>query len=189
MFNRKPTLDKEIEKFLSSLKDNKTNNAKKEKILYYYNRVTINSGAYGCIFEIMNSGTRKKAVAKQGKNDIYFTYNGKRVKAENKTNGGRIGDLLNGENSCKFVVYSLDLCNKGPNGKHRHLDPVIIPTDLFIDLLERCNAIKAINRNGEFDDFGIQCSSKKLYEALLDYPIVFTPTSKYTTDDFDGIEI
>ncbi len=188
-YNRKPTLDKAIEKFLDSLKDNKTDNEKKATILSYYERVTENAGAYGCIMEIMQGGKRKKAVAKQNQNDMYFYYNGKRVKAECKTSGGRIGSLLDGSNKSKFIVYSLNVCNANTSGKERNIDPVIMPVQMFLDLLVECNAVKAINRNGEFEEWGIQCSSKELYLRLLDYPIMFTPESHYTDDDFDGIEI
>ena len=189
MYNRKPKLDKEIEKFLATLKDNKTDNEKRKNILFYYDRVTINCGAYGCIMEIMQGGKRKTSVAKQNTNDMYFYYNGKRIKAECKTSGGRIGSLLDGSNKSKFVVYSLDVCNANTSGKNRHIDPVIMPVDMFINLLVECNAIKAINKNGIFDEWGIQCSSKELYLRLAEYPIMFTPESHYTDDDFEGIEI
>lgn len=193
MYNRKPTLDKTILDFVATLKDNKTNNEKKANIMFYFNRAEVDSGAYGKILEIINGGKRKKSVAKQGKNDIYFSLkvNGKvkRIRAENKTNGGRIGSLLDGSNGCKFVVYSMDICNTGTNGVLRHLDPVIMPVDMFIDLLEQVGAIKAINKNGVFSDWGIQSSSKELFLRLLDYPIVFNPSTIYTLDDFDGIEI
>lgn len=187
MYNRKPILDKEIEKFLSTLKDNKTDNEKKKNILFYYDRVTTNCGAYGCIMEIMQGGKKKTAVSKQNTNDMYFYYNGKRVKAECKTSGGRIGSLLDGTNKSPFVVYSLDVCNANTNNKPRHIDPVIMPVQMFINLLVDCNAVKAINKHGTFDEWGIQCSSKVLYERLLEYPIMFTPESHYTDDDFEDL--
>ena len=189
MYNRKPTLDKAITKFLSELKDNKTDNAKRENIMFYFERVHINAGAYGCILEIMQGGKRKKEVAKQGKNDIYFYLNGKRVKAESKTSGGRIGSLLDGSNESDYIVYSLNVCNKNTSGKERNVDPVIMPVKMFIDLLVDCNAIKAINKEGKFSEWGIQCSSKELYERLLDYPITFDPEYHYTDDDFEGLTV
>lgn len=192
-YKRKPSLDKTILNFVSGLKDNKTDNAKKDNILYLFDRVEIDCGAYGKIIEIINGGKRKKAVSKQGKNDIYFSLEiegkVKRVKAENKTNGGRIGSLLDGSNSCKFVVYSMDVCNSGTNGILRHLDPVIMPVEMFINLLEDVRAIKAVNEKGKFADWGIQATSKELFLRLCDYPIVFNPSTVYTLDDFDGIEV
>ena len=192
-YNRKPTLDKTILSFVETLKDNKTDNTKKDNIMYLFNRVENDCGAYGKIAEIMNGGKRKKAVSKQGKNDIYFSLeiNGsiKRVRAENKTNGGRIGSLLDGSNGCKFVVYSMDVCNTGTNGVLRHLDPVIMPVEMFVDLLENVGAIKAVNEKGKFADWGIQVTSKELFLRLCEYPIVFNPSTVYTLDDFDGIEI
>lgn len=192
-YNRKPTLDKTILEFVATLKDNKTDNAKKENILYFFNRAEIDCGAYGKMLEIINGGKRKKEVSKQGKNDIYFSLeiNGevKRIQAENKINGGRIGSLLDGSNGCKFVVYSMDVCNTGTNGVLRHLEPVIMPVEMFIDLLEEVGAVKPINKKGVFSDWGIQATSKELFLRLCEYPITFNPSTIYTLDDFDGIEI
>ena len=192
-YKRKPTLDKTILNFVSGLKDNKTDNAKKDNIMYLFNRVEVDCGAYGKIAEIINGGKRKKAVSKQGKNDIYFSLEiegkVKRVKAENKINGGRIGSLLDGSNNCKFIVYSMDVCNTGTSGVLRHLDPIIMPVEMFIDLLEDVGAIKAVNEKGKFADWGIQATNKELFLRLCDYPIIFNPSTVYTLDDFDGIEV
>ena len=104
MYKRKPKLDKEIHAYLATLKDNKTDNTKRQVIEGLLDSVTRNPGAYGCIMEIMCGGSRKKFVSAEGKPDMYFYYNGKRLQAECKTSGGRIGSLLYGDNKAKFIA-------------------------------------------------------------------------------------
>lgn len=189
MYKRKPKLEKEIQAYLATLKNNKTDNEKRQVIEGLLESATRNSAAYGYIMEIMLGGSRKKYVSPEGKPDMYFYYNGKRIQAECKTSGGRIGSLLYGDNKSKFIVYSMDVCNTGTSGKLRHIDPVIMPVKMFLNLLIDCNAVKAINKNGVFDDWGIQVTSKELYLRLLDYPIRFTPESHYTEADFEDLEV
>lgn len=189
MYKRKPKLDKEIHTYLATLKDNKTDNTKRQVIEGLLDSVTRNPGAYGCIMEIMCGGSRKKFVSAEGKPDMYFYFNGERLQAECKTSGGRIGSLLYGDNKAKFIVYSMDVCNTGTSGKLRHIDPVIMPVKMFIDLLIDCNAVKAINKSGVFDDWGIQVTSKELYLRLSEYPILFSPGAHYTDADFEDLEV
>lgn len=126
-------------------------------------------GRTGKVTEILcaRENSRKTTVAKQNEVDVYvkFSINGKirYIPAECKTTGGRIGSLLDGSNKAKYVIYSLDFVQKHKASKtrpeweeHRHIDPVIIPTDVFIAKLKELNAIKAMNRNGQPDgDYAI----------------------------------
>lgn len=156
-------------------------------------------GWFGCVAEMLTATphSKKLTIANTGKNDNFINYrtaNGKvvPVSCERKTNGGRIetfdtefskAERMNG----KYVIYTLDVCNAGTSYKRRYAPTVVIPRKLFIEKLREFNAIKAINRNGEFEAWAIQVTSKKLYNWLLDYPIVYDRTAVYCDDDFEGL--
>lgn len=148
------------------------------------------AGVLAEMFAVKASSTKKR-LAIAGKNDFTFRYNnGARVvnrPAERKTNGGRVDGLLKAlkEGRDGFIVYSLDLQNAGTNGARREVAPVIMKYSKFIQILQECNAMKTINRNGQPDGVGIQASSKKLYEALTDYPVPFSPEAVYCDADFE----
>lgn len=159
-------------------------------------------GRYGRIKELewTRDKSRKSSVSKQGQVDIHVKFineNGKAyyVPCEAKTNGGRVDELLNGS-KVKYVVYDLHFVQKHKASKkreaweeHRDLEqPVIIPKSLFLAKLREFNAIKAINRNGELDGYGIQVSSKKWYEWLADYPVKFDNENAYEEWEFEGLE-
>lgn len=160
-----------------------------------------NPGRKGGAFELKctRKRSRKTTVAKQGETDVFvkFSINGKihYVPAECKTTGGRIGSLLDGSNEAQYVIYELDFVQKHKANKtrpareeHRHIDPVIIPTDIFIAKLREFNAIKAMNRNGQPDgDYAIQPSSKRWYEWLSEWPVEFNREWTYEECDFEGL--
>lgn len=160
-----------------------------------------NPGRKGDVFELKctRKRSRKVTVAKQGETDVFvkFSINGKihYVPAECKTTGGRIGSLLDGSNDAKYVIYELDFIQKRKPTKtqpareeHRHVGPVIIPTDLFVAKLREFNAIKAMNRNGQPDgDYAIQPSSKRWYEWLSEWPVEFHRDWTYEECDFEGL--
>ena len=157
-------------------------------------------GVMGCIAEMLTatSGSKKETVSNAGRFDCYIkfrTADGKviPVPAERKTNGGRIetfetefskAEKMQG----RYVVYSLDVCNSGTNGKRRYVPAVVIPRKLFIEKLREFGAIKAMRHGGEIDGYGIQSSSKKLYLWLADWPIVYDRNAVYSDDDFEGLE-
>jgi hypothetical protein len=137
---------------------------------------TKNPGGYGCAFELecAREKSHKAKVAEQNEVDVHIKMevNGKiaYVPAECKTNGGRVDELLNGTTKARFVIYRLDFTQKLKNSVDvRSIPPVVIPVHLFLDLLRDVNAIKVINKQGVFDGYGIQVSSKKLYTRLLAY--------------------
>lgn len=154
-------------------------------------------GAQGRIFEIecASKNSKKTRVSKQGETDIYIHIGTKNsnIKAECKTNGGRIESLINGTNKAKFIIYRMDYTIKHKASKtkperieRRFVSPVVIPTEIFINALRRFNALKSTN--GKNPEIAIQVSSKKFYEWLLDWPIPFEAETIYTIDDFDGLE-
>lgn len=159
---------------------------------------SIDPGAEGRKFELdcARPLSTKKKVSKQGEADIKICFNGKYIPAECKTNGGRVDDLLDGSNKSKFVIYRLDVIQKHKAGKkteawdeHRYIAPVIIPTPIFLECLLECNAFKDIRKGGKLDGIGIQCSSKKLYQRLLAWPVRFDNTKDYISADFEGLKL
>lgn len=167
------------------------------KIEFWQERIDINDGARGKIFELecATKNSKKTDIGEVNESDVYIHVGGKNanIKAEVKTNGGRIESLINGKNPAKYVIYRLDIDIKLPAGKtkparieHRHVDPVVIPTDVFINALIRFNAIK--NTNGKQPERAIQVTSKKLYNWLLEWPIPYNPTLIYQISDFEGLE-
>ena len=169
--------------------------AREAKIAWYRSRIGINPGAIGKIRELesVTPSSRKTAVALQGEADIYIHVGSKRsnVPAERKTNGGRIGSLRKAD-APRFVVYSMDWTMHHKAGKkteaydeRREIDPVLIPTAVFLAALDRFNATKSTN--GKNPEEAIQVSSKKFFEWLLDWPIPYVPGTVYTEDDFEGL--
>lgn len=169
----------------------------REEAMAHYNAINpfvtptkgVDSGAFGKAREIAHTrdNSLKKGVSKQGRADNYFNYNGNgRTPYEYKTNGGRVGGILrsleNGHDG--FVVYELHICNANTSKKPRDVAPVIMHYSTFINFLEEVGALHENSRDGEMC---IQSSKKDLYLRLLDYPIVFDETQKYTADDFEGI--
>lgn len=164
------------------------------EILRHKLNVDHDPGAYGRIFELecASAGSRKTHVSRQGQADVFIHYNGGNYAAECKTNGGRIGSLRK-KGAPRFVVYRLYFVQHHKAGKTvaawdevREIDPVIIPTEIFLAALDRFKATKSTN--GKNPEEAIQPSSKKFFEWLLDWPIPYIPGEHYTADDFEGLE-
>ena len=169
---------------------------------------TADDGREGRVFELdcARPASHKISVSKQGQVDvsIKMEINGKirYIPAECKTNGGRIDDLLTGKNKSAFVIYRLQFTQKhkatktAPAREEKRLIPaVVVPTDLFLQMLTECNAIKAVAHNGVQDGLAIQPSSKKMYERLTAYIenygecVLFDRERTYADFDFEGLEI
>lgn len=144
--------------------------------------------------------SHKTRVSEQNQIDVYIKMevNGKitYVPAECKTNGGRVDEMLNGTTKAKYVIYWLDFTQKLKNSVEvRNLPPVVIPLDLFMSMLQTLGIIKAINRNGQLDGYGIQVSSKKLYITLQNYiedyaeAILFDNTKTFEDWALEGLEM
>lgn len=169
---------------------------RQSEIIRHLGNAGHDDGAHGRAFELecASAYSRKTHVGLNGEADVYVKVGKGTVKAECKTNGGRIESLLNGSNKAKYVIYRLDLTIEHKAGKtkpawteHRHINPVIIPTELFLEALEHFGAIK--NTNGNNPERAIQVSSKKWYEWLLDYPMTYKPELRYSEDDFEGLTV
>lgn len=135
----------------------------------------VDSGAYGKDFEVRMSSPRKRKVSTQGNRDtvIYTVENGvkHRRDLEIKTNGGRIGKIIEKVNRGKdgYIVYHMNICNSNTKGKTREIPPTLFKLSEFVEILEDCGAIKAVNKGGIFNDYAIQVTSLKLYNALSEY--------------------
>lgn len=158
----------------------------------------IDSGYFGRVFEnqCARPKSRKKSVSSAGKADVHIKYNGRYIPAEVKTNGGRVDSLIDGTNKSKFVIYVMDYTQRHKAGKkteaweeRRTVGPLIIPTGLFLNCLQEVNAIKTVNKHGEYDGLGIQVSSQKLYKRLLQWPVEYDRTRDYTSADFEGLAL
>lgn len=187
----------------------KMNAAKLEKLTAKRNancaRIRSNakdSGAEGKVFEIecARPMSAKVNVSAQNRSDVHILLDGNYVAAECKTNGGRVDDLLNGTNKAKFVIYRLCFVQKHKASKKhpafeevRSIDPVIIPTALFLNMLQECNALKAVAHDGVIDGIAIQPSSKKMYERLAayieNYQLTFSNTAEYESWMFEGVAL
>lgn len=174
----------------------------REKAIRFHENNTKDCGGRGRAFELAcaRAGSRKTRVAEQNEVDVYIKImvNGKiqYLPAECKTNGGRVDELLNGSTKARFVIYRLEYTQKLKNSVDvRNLPPVIIPVDLFVGMLQEVNAIKAINKHGELDGYGIQVSSKKMFNRLSDYidnygdAVIFDNEKVFEDWDFEGLEL
>ena len=169
---------------------------------------TADSGRFGRAFELSCARvySTKTCVSKQGQKDVSvkMEINGKirYVPAECKTNGGRVDSLLNGENKSPFIIYQLNFTQKHKATKTapeweevRAVPAIIVPTDLFLQMLKECNALKAICHKGVQDGIGIQPSSKKMFERLTAYIenygdcVLFDRERTYADFDFEGLEL
>lgn len=169
---------------------------------------TEDDGREGRAFEIecARSMSLKVTVSPQGKTDVSIKMfrNGRPVyfPAECKTNGGRIDSLLDGTNKAKFVIYRLRFIQKHKAGKKteyreelRTVPAVIIPTQLFLNMVQECNAFKAVSHNGKQDGIALQPSSKKMYLRLMEYienyggTVLFDRNADYDSAEFDGLEL
>lgn len=173
---------------------NKFETIRNAEIMRHAANIGHDDGAQGRMFELecASAGSRKVRVSKQGQADVYIHFERGNYAAECKTNGGRIGSLRK-PNAPKFVIYRLDFIQKHKASKsgpawdeERHIDPVLIPTAVFLAALDRFGATKSTNGNNPEE--AIQVSSKKWFEWLLDWPIPYEPGLRYTADDFEGLE-
>lgn len=156
-------------------------------------------GRWGKAAEVLmvSDTARKVAVARQGKIDGYFNFEGKRKAVEYKTNGGRIGALYRLRKPEKaFIIYAMDFETRQTfrkDGtprptKHYVVPAVILKVSDFLAILEHCNATKVIGHKGKGDDeIAIQGDSVKLAKCLLQYPIVFDALEDYTEADFENL--
>ena len=156
-------------------------------------------GRWGKLFEILFVGetSHKRKVSSQGKVDNYFWLNGKRHKVEYKTNGGRIGGLLTKiKPDTEYIVYVMDFVTRTyekkdgsmGGGKHYTCNAVVMTVADFLKLLDHLNATKVLTAKG-IKEPAVQGDSVKLCKTLWDYPVEFNPDNRYTTEDFEDLEL
>lgn len=171
---------------------NKAENERLEKAFYYLEN--INDSTFGRLEELFSCTThsRKNAVALQNAPDTFIKWkneNGKTVNrpAEVKTNGGRIGKMIerlqNGKDT--LFIYSLDICNSGTGQQVRKIEPILCYFSQFYEMLLETNAIK--ETNGKNNELAIQPTSKKMFDRLQDWFIPYEPNTIYSEDDLDGL--
>jgi hypothetical protein len=156
---------------------------RKANALRHFENRDRDPGALGRVEEILSQSKGSRAVnfAKQGKADCFVWVDGKRYNAERKTNGGRVESLYS-KKAPKFVVYSMDICNKGTSNLRRVIQPVVMKTALFLEILESCGALKSTNGNNP--EIAIQVTSKKFFLAMSEYTLTYDPNNRYTSEDF-----
>jgi len=136
------------------------------------------SGLFGKIAELLShdSDSTITRVQKQGATDLYVIIDGKRTKCEYKTNGGRIESLYRVRKpEASYIVYELDF-TPAPrklkdgtivHGERRYAKKLMKVSD-FLGIIEDTKAVKIASHKGQGDaERAVQCSSKKLYQALI----------------------
>ena len=136
------------------------------------------SGLAGKVAEILghDSDSTITRVQKQGATDLYVIIDGKRTKCEYKTNGGRIENLYRVRKpEASYIVYELDFTpapRKLKDGtivysERRYVKKLMTVAD-FLGIIEDTKAVKIASHKGQCDaERAVQCSSKKLYNALM----------------------
>ena len=156
--------------------------------------VPTDSGLYGKVDELLNHDSFSTCFKPRSNkyHDIDPWINGERVKAENKTNGGRIEKLYRMKDKHnRFIVYTIDYIvpirfkkdGTPSGGEYRHVSK-IMRVDTFLNLIESVNAIKVIQHSGyDVNDAerAVQGDSKKLYKALKNGGYTdFNPNKNYS---------
>ena len=154
-------------------------------------------GLYGKVDELLNHDSFSTCYKPRSTkyHDIDPWINGERVKAENKTNGGRIEKLYRMKDKHnRFIVYTIDYIvpirlkkdGSTSGGEYRHVSK-IMRVDTFLNLIESVNAIKVIKHNGyDINDAerAVQGDSKKLYKALKNGGYTdFNPNRNYLDNE------
>jgi len=142
-------------------------------------------GLYGKVFELFSHTPNSTITTfrRHGVNDCYVAVDGKRVKAEVKTNCGRIGNLYKmnrREREARYIIYTI--CRIKPAGKHVkkdgtvapaeewYLPPIILKISDFLEIVEQYDAVSTIGHKDYIeDDFepNVRGDKGKFYRALL----------------------
>lgn len=148
-------------------------------------------GRFGKAQELLSasSSSKKTDVSKQGIKDIHIKIDTGKTRyaiigAEVKQNGGRIGSLLemleNGHD--QPFIYSIDLNNSATNWNHRYVKQKITMLSVFVDFCKN-SGYKIIRDIKADDDYGIQASSKHLYEHWQNFGLDYDSEKVYTYEE------
>lgn len=117
---------------------------------------------------------------------------GKRHKAEfeSKGNGGRLDHIMEmaAKGGYRYVVYTLDVCNKNTGYERRTAPQIVVPADVFMAAAERLGAIKTNRHNGVVRGYSLQHTLKAWYQWVLEYPVKFAENEKFEAWMFEGLE-
>ena len=142
-------------------------------------------GLYGKVFELFCHTPHSTVTQfrRQGINDCYIVVDGKRKKAEVKTNCGRIGNLYDmpiNERKARYIVYTI--CRIKPAGKHVkkdgsvapaeewYLPPIVMTIEDFLTEIEKYKAVSLIKHENYVEDDSepnVRGDKAKFYHALL----------------------
>lgn len=142
----------------------------------------IDSGAYGKALELelTPSHSHKTCVAGHKTADNYCYIDNGREPIEIKSNGGRIGQLLQLEHPERaFISYRLHLQNSTTGGKLIDIPPKIMTVSRFLEILQTAGAIRKNSRDGEPC---IQPSKRTLWE-LMENELDYNPNRHYTREE------
>ena len=150
-----------------------------------HNGEPTDDGLYGKVFELFSHTPNSTITTfrRQGVNDCYIVVDGKRKKAEVKTNCGRIGNLYQmnkKEREARYIVYTI--CRVKPAGTHVkkdgttapaeewYLPPIILKISDFLELVEQYKAVSVIGHENYVEsDYepNVRGDKAKFYKALL----------------------
>lgn len=149
------------------------------------NGESTDDGLYGKVFELFSHTPNSTITTfrRQGVNDCYITVDGKRKKAEVKTNCGRIGNLYamsRREREARYIIYTI--CRIKPAGTHVkkdgttapaeewYLPPIVMTIADFLDIVAQYKATTIIGHENYIEsDFepNVRGDKAKFYKALL----------------------
>lgn len=159
-------------------------------------------GLYGKVFELFCHSPNSTICTfrRQGINDCYIVIDGKRKKAEVKTNSGRIGNLYKmpiNERKARYIVYTI--CRVKPAGKHVkkdgsvapaeewYLPPIVMTIENFLNEVENHKAVSNIGHNDYIEDDhepNVRGDKAAFYKALLNRKSAYYERfATYTKDE------
>lgn len=166
------------------------------------NGLATDDGLYGKVFELFSHTPTSTITTfrRQGVNDCYVVIDGKRKKAEVKTNCGRIGNLYEmpmNERKARYIIYTI--CRVKPAGTHVkkdgttapaeewYLPPIIMTIADFLNIVDEYKAIRMIGHNDYVEsdlEPSLKADKQKFYKALLNRKSAYYERfSTYTKDE------
>lgn len=135
------------------------------------------SGAFGKAVEILTRrpNSNKKTVARVNENDTTVKINGKLIKAESKTNGGRIANIGKSE----YIVYTLDVHRSNANIT---IEPKVMKTETFLTAILSNGWTCNIKNNRSGNGLGIDVTKRDFWAWLENMP-TFDHSKDYAANE------